>query len=176
VTDPRYPIGRFDFASEVTPDVLASAIADLEGAPAALRQAVLGLSAEQLETPYRPGGWTLRQVAHHVPDSHLNGYARMKLALTEDTPVIKPYHEDRWAELADSQNVPITVSLALLESLHARWVALCRSLRASDLARTFRHPETGATVRLDTHVAHYAWHGRHHTAQITSLLERMGWR
>jgi len=176
MSDPRYPIGRFDFKSEMTSERLASAIQDLEAAPTRLREAVEGLTEEELATPYRPGGWTIRQVAHHVPDSHLNGYTRMKLALTEDSPMIKPYHEDRWAELGDTKVLPISVSLSLLESLHARWVSLCRSLSPSDFARTFRHPESNSPSRLDTHVAHYAWHGRHHTAQITSVLERIGRR
>ncbi|HKG22797.1 MAG TPA: putative metal-dependent hydrolase, partial [Blastocatellia bacterium] len=146
-----------------------------EETPARLREAVEWLSPEQLETPYRPGGWTVRQVVHHVPDSHLNSYVRFKLALTEDHPTIRPYREDRWAELEDARSAPLDVSLALLDSLHGRWVLLLRSLKPEDFARTFEHPELGE-VSLEKNVALYAWHGRHHVAQITSLIERMGWR
>ncbi len=133
-----------------------------------------GLSPEQLDTPYRPGGWTVRQVVHHVPDSHINSYIRFKLALTEPEPTIKPYDEALWAELADTPATPVEVSLTLLDSLHGRWVPLLRSLSGADFARQFRHPELGM-VRLDGNLALYAWHGRHHVAHITSLRERMGW-
>jgi hypothetical protein len=139
-----------------------------------MRAAVQGLSAEQLDTPYRPGGWTVRQLVHHVPDSHMNGYVRLKLALTEDEPMIKTYMEDRWAELADSRDVPIATSLALLEHVHTRWVALWRSLTDAQWARRFRHPDWGL-VTLEWHCALYAWHGRHHVAHITGLRERSGW-
>jgi hypothetical protein len=132
------------------------------------------LSTQQLDTPYREGGWTVRQVAHHVPDSHMNAYVRFKLALTEEDPVIKPYAEDRWARLGDTQATPIEVSLALLESLHSRWVGLLRSLRPEDWKRTFRHPELGL-VSLEKNLAMYSWHGRHHVAHITELRKRMGW-
>ena len=159
---------------DLTYDQVQRLIDQIAEAPAKLRAAVEGLSPEQLDTTYRPGGWTVRQVVHHLPDSHLNSYVRFKLALTEDQPTIKPYHEDRWAELEDGRNAPVELSLSLLESLHARWVLLLRSLTAEDLARTFNHPELGI-IRLDTNVSLYAWHGRHHIAQITSLRERMGW-
>jgi len=139
-----------------------------------MRDAVAGLSESQLATPYRPGGWTVRQLAHHVPDSHINSYTRFRLALTEDNPVIKPYDEKRWAELGDVATVPVEVSLGLLESLHARWVPLMRSLSAADWKRSFRHPELGA-VSLENNAALYAWHGRHHVAHITALRERMSW-
>jgi len=129
---------------------------------------------QQLDTPYRPEGWTVRQVAHHVPDSHLNAYLRTKLALTEEDPTIKPYFEDRWAQLADTQATPVEVSLALLDSLHDRWIRLLRSLQPEDWKRTFRHPELGA-MSLEKKLVLYAWHGRHHVAHITALRERNGW-
>jgi hypothetical protein len=143
-------------------------------APARLRAAVEGLTPEQLETPYRPDGWTVRQVAHHVADSHLNAYVRFKLALTEDEPGIKTYKEALWAELADTREVPVEVSLTLLETLHRRWVALLRSLSAADFERTVRHPDHGV-LNLNQLVGMYSWHGRHHVAHITALRERMGW-
>ena len=172
--DLRYPIGPFKFEGSVTEDQRERFIDQIEGTPAKLRAAVEGLSPEQLDTPYRPGGWTVRQLVHHLPDSHLNSYTRFKLALTEDEPTIKPYYEDRWAELDDARNAPIEISLALLGSLHQRWVLLLRSLAPQDFARTFRHPELGV-VSLDKNVSLYAWHGRHHVAHITSLRERMEW-
>ena len=171
--DLRYPIGPFKLEGAPTDDDLRRSIDEIAEAPAKLRAAVEGLSAQQLDTPYRPDGWTVRQVVHHVPDSHLNSYCRFKLALTEDEPTIKPYREERWAELADSR-APIEVSLALLESLHQRWVSLLKSLEPADFSRTFRHPEIGV-ITLAKNVSLYAWHGRHHTAHVTSLRERMGW-
>ncbi len=173
MSDLRYPIGKFTFDGAPTEQARNKFIDDIELAPSRLRAAVQGLSQEQLDTPYRPGGWTVRQVVHHVPDSHLNAYVRFKLALTEDEPTIKPYHEDRWAELQESRTAPIEISLALLESLHQRWVLVLRSIKAEDWKRTFRHPELGA-VSLEKNVALYSWHGRHHVAHITSLRERMG--
>lgn len=175
MTDPRYPIGRAEMEKELSPERRRELIDQIEEAPARLREAVAGLSAEQLDTPYRPGGWTVRQLVHHVPDSHLNAYVRFKLALTEDEPAIKTYEEARWAELPDSRSVPVDVSLALLENLHRRWVALLRSLPAADFRKTLRHPEWG-TIGLDELLSLYAWHGRHHVAHVTSLRERMGWR
>jgi uncharacterized damage-inducible protein DinB len=139
-----------------------------------MRTAVAGLSDEQLNTPYRPEGWTVRQVVHHVPESHMNSYVRFKLALTEEEPTIKPYFEDRWAQLDDANQAPVGLSLDLLDALHGRWVWFLRSLKDADFQRTFRHPELG-TVSLDRNIALYAWHGRHHVAHITSLRERMGW-
>jgi hypothetical protein len=173
--DLRYPIGKFQRPPSVPAPERAALIEQIAETPARLRDAVRGLTPEQFDTPYRPGGWTVRQVVHHVPDSHLNAYVRTKLALTEDQPTIKPYMEDRWAELADSRNTPPDVSLTLLESLHHRWVTLMNSLSDSDWQRTVIHPEMGI-VRLDQLLALYAWHGRHHVAHITSLRERMGWR
>ncbi len=174
MSDPRFPIGKFHFEGPLSADQRRSLIADIEEAPAALRAAVNGLSQQQLDTRYREGGWTVRQVAHHVPDSHMNTYMRFKLALTEDEPTIKPYAEDRWAELADTQSTPLEVSLALLDSLHSRWVRLLRSLKPEDWKRTFRHPELGL-VSLEKNLALYSWHGRHHVAHITELRKRSGW-
>ena len=173
--DLQYPIGPFAWPADVSADQRRRYIDEIEQAPAHLRTAVTGLTGEQLDTPYRPGGWTVRQVVHHVPDSHLNSYLRFKRALPEDEPTIKPYDQSRWAELADVRMAPVETSLVLLESLHHRWVSLLRSLSEADFARTFRHPEIGI-VRLDRNLALYAWHGRHHVAHITSLGERMGWK
>ena len=171
--DLRYPVGEFKPKESYTDEERLRFIGEIEEVPARLRAAVEGLSEEQLDTPYRPGGWTLRQVAHHLPDSHLNGYVRTKLALTEDEPEIKTYMEDRWAELADSKAAP-EVALALADAVHRRWILLWRSLTPEQFERKFRHPEWGA-FRLDQQLALYAWHGRHHVAHITSLREREGW-
>ena len=172
--DLRYPIGRFKVDGTPTGEQIQQAIIEISATPAEIRAAVEGLTPSQLDTPYRPGGWTVRQVVHHVPDSHLNSYCRFKLALTEDEPTIKAYHEDRWAELDDSRTTPIEVSLAMLGALHHRWVLLLKSLAPADFARTFRHPEIGV-ISLAQNVCLYAWHGRHHAAQITALRERMEW-
>ncbi len=172
--DARYPIGKFHFEGPPSEAQRASLINEIEQAPAALRAAVKGLTPEQIDTPYREGGWTVRQVTHHVPDSHMNAYVRFKLALTEDEPTIKPYAEDRWAQLTDTQSTPVEVSLALLESLHSRWVNLLRSLGPEDWKRTFRHPELGL-VSLEKNLALYSWHGRHHVAHVSELRKRMGW-
>jgi hypothetical protein len=172
--DLRYPVGKFDFPKSVSAQELAGFIDHIAETPARMRAALAGLSESQLDTLYRPGGWTVRQVAHHVPDSHMNSYVRFRLALTEDEPVIKPYEESRWAELSDARGMPVEPSLDLLESLHARWVPLLRSLSAPELKRSFRHPELGP-VRLEQNAALYGWHGRHHVAHITALRERMGW-
>ena len=174
MADPRYPIGRFKVEGEITEDHIALFVSDIERAPAQLRSAVAGLHDQQLDTPYREGGWTVRQVVHHLPDSHLNAYVRLRLALTEEAPTIKPYQEAKWAELADARSAPVDVSLDLLTSLHRRWVALLRVMNPEDFARTFTHPELGL-VRLDRNLALYAWHGKHHIAQVTGLRERMGW-
>jgi len=174
-TDFRYPIGRFDWSIPVSEADYPRLIAEIAAAPGALRSAVAGLSRDQLETRYRPDGWTVRQVVHHVPDSHLNAYIRFKLALTENEPTIKTYDETKWAELPDSQRVPTDVSLDLLEALHIRWVALLRSMDAADFNRAFRHPEHNRTLTLGQLLALYAWHSRHHVAHITSLRRREGW-
>jgi uncharacterized damage-inducible protein DinB len=172
--DLSYPIGKFKWEGDQTNERRQKFIDEIAKTPAIVRAAVEGLSPEQLETPYRPGGWTVRQVVHHLADSHLNSYVRFRLALTEDEPTIKPYHEDKWAELEDARTAPLEISLALLESLHERWVRLLKSLKAEDFARAFRHPDLGV-VSLDKNLGLYAWHGRHHVAHITGLRERMGW-
>jgi uncharacterized damage-inducible protein DinB len=175
VTDLRYPIGPFSYDGQMTDARRGVCIARIAAAPGRLRAAVTGLDDGQLDTPYRPGGWTVRQVVHHVPDSHLNAYTRIRLALTEDTPTIKPYEEARWAELPDARTLPVEISLRLLESLHARWVQLLERLTAADGARPLRHPEHGRIMTVDELLALYAWHGDHHTAHVTSLRDRMGW-
>jgi uncharacterized damage-inducible protein DinB len=175
MTDPRYPIGKFQPLETITDEHKKELIRHIADAPSKLRIAVEGLSEQQLDAPYREGGWTIKQVVHHLPDSHLNAYIRFKLALTEQEPTVKTYHENLWAELFDARNAPIETSLKLLESLHERWVMFLTSLSSSDFNRTWRHPEHGVR-KLDWLLQLYAWHGRHHTAQITSLTERMGWR
>jgi DinB superfamily len=174
MNDLRYPIGKFSYDGYITEEQKWNSLDDIAQTPAKLRAAVEGLSDVQLDTPYRPGGWSVRQVTHHVPDSHLNAYVRFKLALTEDEPTIKPYAEDRWAELADSKVTPVEVSLTLLESLHDRWVRLLRSLTPEDWKRTFVHPDLGA-MTLEKSLAMYAWHGRHHVRHIIALRERERW-
>ena len=171
----RYPVGRFDFDAPISESDYPLLIAAIAEAPGALRGAVAGLSPDQLATRYRPGGWTVKQVVHHVPDSHLNAYTRFKLALTEDEPTIKPYDEAAWAELPDSEKVPTDVSLDLLESLHVRWVTLLRSLNAADFRRTLKHPERERVLTLGQLLALYAWHGRHHVGHILALRKREGW-
>jgi uncharacterized damage-inducible protein DinB len=173
--DLRYPIGKYERKEALTPAERDIAISQIEATPEGLRNAVAGLSHEQFDTPYRPGGWTVRQVVHHLPDSHLNSYVRMKLALTENEPTIKPYDEALWAKLQDSNDTPVEVSLTLLEALHHRWDVLMRSLQPEDFARRLRHPERG-TMTLDDMVGLYAWHGRHHVAHITALRAREGWK
>jgi len=175
MSDLSYPIGKFDFDATVSAAAVPQLIDEIAAAPHKLRAAVTGLSEAQLDTPYRPDGWTVRQVVHHVPDSHLNAYTRFKLGLTESEPTIRPYFEDRWARLADVRLTPIDTSLALLDSLHERWVLLLRSLSASDLERTIQHPEYGH-FDLKKLIGLYAWHGQHHTAHVTSLRQRMGWK
>lgn len=174
MTDPRFPVGKFHYDGPPSEEQKQAFLNEIASAPANLQAAVSGLSEAQLDTPYRDGGWTVRQVVHHVPDSHMNAYVRFKLALTEDEPTIKPYAEDRWAELADTKATPIETSLCLLDCLHKRWMNLLRSLSAEDWKRTFRHPELGA-MTLEKTLALYAWHGRHHVAHITELRKREGW-
>ena len=170
--DLRYPIGPFTLPESA--DATPTWIDTIANAPAELRRAVDGLTDAQLDTPYREGGWTARQVVHHLPDSHLNGYIRLKLALTEDSPVIRPYIEGRWAELEEAKSAPVEISLRLLEALHTRWLEALRCLDAADFERTYQHPEMG-TMTLFQSVANYSWHSRHHIAHITSLPERMQW-
>lgn len=172
--DLRFPIGRFSRPSSYTQDARAEYIAAIAATPAALRAAVAGLDDSQLNEPYRPGGWTVRQVVHHVPDSHANAYVRFKLALTEDAPLVKTYDEARWAELEDSRSTPIDVSLTMLDALHERWVRVLQAMTAGDFAREYTHPEQGRNS-LDYMLALYAWHGPHHVAHITRLRARKGW-
>ncbi|MFD0824539.1 YfiT family bacillithiol transferase [Neobacillus sp. M.A.Huq-85] len=171
--DMKYPIGKFQFNGEITNNITKDWINEIESLPRLLRDAVKDLDNEQLDTPYRSGGWTVRQVIHHLADSHMNAYCRFKLALTEEKPVIRPYDETKWAELSDYK-LPIDISLSLLEALHHRWKNLLRSLSPADMEKTFIHPESGE-VSVGKNIGIYAWHGRHHLAHITSLCNRKGW-
>ncbi len=173
MNDLRYPIGRFQHTGEASDEQRSAWIDQVATLPSAVRQAALGLDDRQLDTPYRPDGWTLRQVVHHLADSHINSYVRFKLALTENEPTIKPYHEERWAELPDART-PIEDSLALLEALHARWTVLLRSMAGQDWQRRFIHPDSGPTDLART-LGIYAWHGQHHLAHITRTVTRNGW-
>ena len=173
MTDERYPIGKFTPVSALSTSERVTCIDQIVAAPANFRRAVAGLDDAQLDTPYRTGGWTVRQVAHHLPDSHMNAYMRFKWGLTESTPAIKTYEEKDWARTPETR-APIAMSLELLTALHVRWVTLLRGMSAADFARTIKHPDWG-TPSLDTILALYAWHGRHHTAHVTSLRQRMGW-
>jgi len=174
MTDLRFPIGKFQVPATVSDETRRGWIQDIAQAPALLRAAVHGLSEEQLDTPYRPGGWTIRQVIHHLPDSHMNAYVRFKLSLTENEPAVKTYLEEKWAELSDARTAPIEISLSLLEALHRRWQMLLESMSERDFERVFKHPDLGP-VKLERSLGIYAWHGRHHVAHITSLRDRMGW-
>jgi hypothetical protein len=173
--DYRYPIGKYQSKSVLTAEERRGAIDGIAQMLERLAAAIAGLNSEQLDTPYRPDGWTVRQVVHHVPDSHMNAYIRFKLALTENTPTIKLYDEALWATLPDSRDTPIAVSVALLRTLHQRWVILLQAMRTEDFARQLNHPERGIET-LDSKLAEYAWHGQHHVAHITSLRELLGWR
>jgi uncharacterized damage-inducible protein DinB len=175
MADLQYPIGKFVEDPDVTPDKRQRWIGEIAAAPGALRAAVAGLAPEQLDTPYRPGGWTVRQVVHHMPDSHIHVYVRFRLTLTESEPTIKGYDAAAWGELSDARTAPVEPSLALLDALHQRWVLLLTSLAPGDFARTFRRPDS-QVVTLDRALQTYAFHGRHHVAHITSLRERMGWK
>ncbi|HJU89816.1 MAG TPA: bacillithiol transferase BstA [Gemmatimonadaceae bacterium] len=172
--DLRYPVGRYTPPKDITEAHLKEWIDQIAEAPRGFRAAVKGLSDSQLDTPYRPGGWTVRQVVHHVPDSHMNAYTRFKLAVTEDEPTIKPYDEGMWAKLPDARTGSVDVSLALLEALHVRWERFLRSLETRDFARKLNHPEHGV-LTLEWMLGMYAWHGRHHTTHITALRAREGW-
>jgi uncharacterized damage-inducible protein DinB len=172
--DLRFPIGRFAAPASSMPDVRAAQIETLRLLPSRLREAVSGLNDAQLDTPYREGGWTVRQVVHHMADSHSMCYIRIKLALTEDWPVVKGYDEAAWAELEDSRGLPVEVSLAMIEALHGRWVGLLETLTDEDFQRGYTHSETGRQD-LAKVLAIYDWHSRHHTAHITSLRTRQGW-
>jgi hypothetical protein len=173
--DLRYPVGRFERPERLSEEQRRSYISTIAETPARLTGTLEGWTAAQLDTPYRPGGWTVRQVVHHLPDSHMNSYVRFRLALTEQEPTIKPYDEARWAELADAKTSPIEPSLLLLDALHKRWVLLLGSLTPSDWVRKFRHPGLGL-MTLEQNLALYEWHGRHHLAHIARLRERQGWR
>ncbi|HET7107351.1 MAG TPA: putative metal-dependent hydrolase [Candidatus Acidoferrum sp.] len=172
--DPRYPIGDFAMPPGITPEMRQAAIEDIASAPGKLRAAVAGLGDSQLETPYREGGWTVRQVVHHVADSHINAYIRLRLGLTETEPPIKAYQEADWARLEDAQHAPIEISLKLLEPLHERWVRLLRTVTPEQYARPVRHSESGLKT-VEWLLFLYAWHGRHHTAHITELRKQKGW-
>ena len=172
--DPRYPIGRFKRAERLSSEERAAALAVLEAAPARFREAVKGLTDAQLDTPYREGGWTVRQLAHHLTDSHLNAYVRIRLALTEEQPTVRPYDEKLWAELPDARTAPVDVSLTMLDGAHSRLVRLLRSVDEASYARRFVHPE-GYDGTIDTLIGMYAWHSKHHTAHVTGLRKRMGW-
>ncbi|HSJ10539.1 MAG TPA: putative metal-dependent hydrolase [Longimicrobiales bacterium] len=174
MNDPRYPIGPFVATAAPTPALRREWISAIAAAPEAMRAAIAGLDDEQLGTPYRDGGWTVRQVVHHVPDSHMNGYIRTCLALTEDEPTIRPYDENGWAALPFMRTGPVEGSLDLLTHVHARWLAVLNGMEPADFARRFLHPDNGI-MTLDAHIENYAWHGRHHVAHITSLRERRGW-
>jgi hypothetical protein len=171
--DLRFPIGRDVAPTHTTPAERTERIAAIAALPAAMRAAVAGLSDTQLDTPYRPGGWSVRQVVHHVADSHANGYIRHKLAITEQNPTVKPYAEDRWAELPDSK-LPVEGSLRMLDAIHERWAVVLRALKESDFSKTYQHPEAGL-LSLDVSLASYVWHGKHHAAHITELRKREGW-
>jgi len=172
--DLRYPVGRYQRPQSLTSDQRRTAIDAIAAAPTLLRSAISGLDDRQLDTPYRPDGWTVRQVVHHVPDSHLNAYTRFKLALTEDTPTIKPYNEAEWAKLEDSRTTPIETSLSLLDGVHDRWARILHAMSPADFSRKLNHPENGI-MTLDQLLALYEWHSRHHTAHITTLRKAKGW-
>lgn len=172
--DPRFPIGRFQALADPSTEQRAAWIDQIRRLPAELRAAVRGLDDEQLDVPYREGGWTVRQVVHHLPDSHLNAYVRFRLALTEEEPTIRPYDEGRWAELSDARRAPVELSLSLLDALHARWAMLLEAMEPGDFARALVHPESGRQT-LDRVLQLYAWHGRHHLAHVTGVRERRGW-
>ena len=174
IDDPRYPTGKFHFNPDVTPALRQRSIGAIRDTPPALRAAVRGLTEAQLNTPYRDGGWTVRQVVHHVPESHMNAFVRFKLALTEDNPTIKPYDENAWVSLGDVARVPVETSVALLEALHERWVTLMEAMAPADFERPLMHPEVGA-ITLDRLLQLYAWHGPHHVAHVTALRAREGW-
>lgn len=172
----KFPIGKFDKPTAITNQVLAQWIDDISTFPGRLTKEVVNLTDEQLDTQYRPNGWTLRQVVHHCADSHMNSLTRLKLALTEDQPIIKPYFEERWAELADSKNLPIGPSLKMIEGIHERWTVLLNHLSESDYSKLFIHPEHGKEFRIDENIGVYAWHCNHHLAHITETKKRNNWK
>lgn len=174
MSDPRYPVGPFEPRLQLTSEERRGMIEQIAATPARMREAIAGLDDAKLDTPYRDGGWTVRQVIHHVPDSHMNAFIRLKLALTEERPTIKPYDEAAWAKLPDARDTPVEVSMAILESVHSRWTGLLRALSDEQFRRTLLHPEHGV-MTIDWLVSMYAWHGRHHVGHITSLRERLRW-
>lgn len=169
----KYPIGKFVTPKRITLETISQWINEIEHLPQQVRKAVVGLGNPQLDTPYRTGGWTIRQVIHHLPDSHMNTYIRFRWALTEDKPTIKAYHEDRWAELQDAKYGNIEISLVLLEAIHNRWTLLLRSLTLENLHKCYIHPESGKEVRLDENIGLYAWHGKHHLTHIRNCVNEM---
>lgn len=172
----KYPIGKFQKPGKITPEIIKGYISDIETFPARLKKAVNKLDDEMLDTPYRPGGWTVRQVTHHMGHSHMNGFIRLKWALTENIPLIKPYYEKRWVKLPDTLHAPVAPSLKLVESLHASWVVLLNSLKTSDFKKMYLHPDGNVLYTLAESTGLYAWHSNHHLAHITSLKKRMGWK
>lgn len=175
LTELQYPIGKFEKPEEITREILNRYLNDISTFPSQLKKEVENLTDEQLDTVYRPDGWTIRQVVNHCADSHANSLTRFKLALTEEEPSIRPYFEDRWAELADSKNIPVEPALKMIEGIHERWIVLLKSLTDEQLSRTFIHPESGKTFRLDENIGIYAWHCNHHLKHIIDLKERNGW-
>ena len=172
MSDPRYPTGTFKYVPQTSMDSRRHDIARIQSLPAKVRQAVTGLDESALRRAYRDDGWTIRQLVHHLPDSHMNGYIRFKLALTEDTPTIKPYDENAWATLRDVRETAIEVSLSLLEAIHVRWTAILESMNDADFAREYVHPEHGRKFTLDEALQSYAWHGDHHLAHIMVAKQR----
>ena len=171
----KYPIGIYSKPQEITQELLSEYILAISTFPEKLKNEVHTLTDSQLDTPYRPGGWTIRQVVHHCADSHMNSLVRFKLALTEDNPTIKPYYEDRWAELADSKSMPVDAALKMIDGIHARWTVLLTSLSERELSRTFFHPESNKKYRLDETIGVYAWHCNHHLAHITTAKKANKW-
>jgi hypothetical protein len=172
--DLRFPMGKFDSTQEVNSEMRSGFIQTIEVLPYKFRQAVKGLNNEQIDTPYRPEGWTVRQLVHHIADSHINSFCRFKLGLSEDTPTIKPYDEASWAEMADSKNAPIDLSLNMIDGVHARWALLLKSMSDADFDRNINHPERGS-MSLNSMLSLYDWHSKHHTAHVTKLRERNNW-
>ncbi len=170
----RYPVGPCEWPNDVSAEERQQHLRDIAELPAKLQEAVAGLAPEHVDIPYREGGWTIRQIVHHIPDSHMNSYVRFKLALTEEQPTIRPYDEKLWAELADARTGPIEISLAMVDSLHSRWSIMLGNMTDADFERTIRHPEIGV-LKLKSMVAGYGWHCRHHVAQIVATRRRMGW-
>jgi hypothetical protein len=172
--DVRYPVGACEWPADITGEEKRRHLLDIAELPAKLREAVAGVAPQHLDIPYREGGWTIRQIVHHIPDSHMNSYVRFKLALTEDQPIIKPYDEKLWAEMAEARTAPIEMSLAMVDALHGRWSLMLQNMTDADFERSIIHSEIGA-LKLKSMVAGYGWHCRHHVAQIVATRRRMGW-